>query len=546
MNASETSATDAEVQPDGLFRPPALSEWIFACALVVLLFCINLATYNRYPNVWCDEVWFSEPAVNEVLHGTFTTSTWQFQPANTFPTVNCPLYQLALVPWLKVTGTSLLAVRSFNYLILGISAWLLWFASWRMKIIASPLARLLLLFILHLGYGISFAYRCSRPDMIGLLFLALLFLSFLIRRRPLRFVSQFVLAALLVWIGLQVALFAAFAAGLGWILLRRVTFRELMVLALGMITGLCSVLAFFAQKGVLQYFLPMVFGWLGKNYAHEPHVSAVRKILTLAKYSAGTYFDDFTMLLLSAGLVLFLLAARHRFTANTRKLLVFALILVFGVPPLFYLAGHYMFYYAYARFVPASVAFFAAASELGLFWLSANATQSARLAPQWLRPVSYLLLLGAAALGLPLRLAFTVASAELEPRSKMQATLKAALHKDDIVFCDNGPFFEVKKASDIVYGIYYSSAFLHEHIQGHDFSPEEKNSINVLVIRPELADYTTNYFGSRWEPVGQPFGDLQDLGKLASVPIIGSRLAHYAQQPQTQRYQIQVFRKQAP
>src|SRR5437879_2973228 len=94
-----------------------------ACLAAVLgaLLCFNLATYNEYPEVWTDEVWWSEPAVNWVTNGSFTTSVWQGQPANTFPTINCPLYMLALAPWLSLFGTSVLAIRSFNYVLLGIA-----------------------------------------------------------------------------------------------------------------------------------------------------------------------------------------------------------------------------------------------------------------------------------------------------------------------------------------------------------------------------------------------------------------------------------------
>jgi hypothetical protein len=34
--------------------------------LIIGIFVINLLTYNYYPNVWCDEPTFSEPAINLV------------------------------------------------------------------------------------------------------------------------------------------------------------------------------------------------------------------------------------------------------------------------------------------------------------------------------------------------------------------------------------------------------------------------------------------------------------------------------------------------
>jgi len=104
-------------------------------------------------------------------------------------------------------------------------------------------------------------------------------------------------------------------------------------------------------------------------------------------------------------------------------------------------------------------------------------------------------------------------------------------------------FFEVKKKASIVYGKNYSSAFLQLHIQGHDFNPEEKRSINVLVIRPEQAEFATNFFGGGWQLANGPFGDTQNFSGLERLPVIGSRLAHYGAQPQTQRYRLQIFRR---
>jgi hypothetical protein len=94
-----------------------------------------------------------------------------------------------------------------------------------------------------------------------------------------------------------------------------------------------------------------------------------------------------------------------------------------------------------------------------------------------------------------------------------------------------------------VYDKNYSSTFLHEHIQGHDFTPEEKRSISILIIRPDQAQFTTNFFGGEWQAIGAPFGDSQDFSQLARLPLIGSELAHYGTQPQTERYRLQILRR---
>src|SRR5207249_3575628 len=239
---------------------PSHREWVSVLVFLSAFLVFNLVTYNQYPAVWCDEVSFSEPAINWVLHGSFTTTVWQFQPPNTFPTVNCPLYSLALAPWLATAGTSLLAVRSFNYTLMAAAAFLLWLASWSYGLVRSARLRLTMLALLHLGYGMSYAYRCSRPDIIGLVCLLLLLLAFLIRRPRVRATALLVLAGLTIWSGLQVALFAWFAFFAAWLLFKRVRFRELVVISFGMALGVESLAWFLSSKGVLSYFLPPVIG----------------------------------------------------------------------------------------------------------------------------------------------------------------------------------------------------------------------------------------------------------------------------------------------
>jgi len=530
-------------EPNGIvlpdIRPPGW-EWNSVLMLVGSFFIFNLYTYNYYPNVWCDEVWFSEPAVNFVQNGSFTTTTWQFQPGHTFPTVNCPLYSMALTIWLKVTGTTLLSVRSFNFALMGVAGLLIWLISWRFGLIKTSSARLLMLAVLHLGYGISFGYRCSRPDILGLVCLSLLVLSFQFHRRLIREGCLFALAALTMWIGLQVSLFAWFACAMAWLLLRRIGFRELIVLSMGMLLGLISVLLLFHAKGVLAYFLPMVVGWLGKRYAHSPHLPLSARCFTVIRDSLASYVDDFTTLALTIGLFIALVLAWKRFRPASRAFLSYVLVLVFATPVLFNLVGHYAFYYSYVRFVPAILAFFAAWSDLGPN-LSVSSYQRTALC------LVYSAALAAAiGLGLPMRLAITFATSSIDSRSETQRLVNASLRADDVVFMDHAAFFEVKNAVETVYDKNYSSSFLRQHIQGHDFTADEKRSINVLIIRPEEANFTTNYFGGAWQRIGSPFGDMQDFSKRARVPLIGPRLVHYGAQPQTERYQLQIFRRGSP
>jgi hypothetical protein len=518
---------------------PPRWEWAALFLLLGGFLGFNLYTYNDYPNVWCDEVWFSEPAVNLIQHGNFTTTTWQFQPANTFPTVNCPLYSMTLVPWLKLTGTSLLSVRSLNYSLMAVAGFLVWLISWRFDLVKTSALRLFMVAILHLGYGISFAYRCSRPDILGLICLALLALCFQFRARTKRDCYLFVLSAMTVWIGLQVSLFAWFAAATAWLFLRRNLFRELIVLSVGMACGLLSVLLFFASHGVLSYFLPMVVGWLGKRYAHAPQLPLSTRLFTVLRDSLASSVDDFTTLVLILGLVIVLALSWKRLRVRFLGWMIF---LILATPLLFNLVGHYAFYYSYARFVPATLAFFAGWSALGHDIIQPFPAIRLHL----LRLTCIATIVAAALVGLPMRIFVTLASSQLKPRSELQRFVNSSVRSDDVAFVDDALFFEVKSTASIVYGKNYSSSFLQLHIQGHDFNPEEKRSINVLVIRPEQAEFATNFFGGMWQLESGPFGDTQDFSRLAGLPLIGPRLVHYGTQPQTQRYSLQIFRRVVP
>src|SRR5215472_7747010 len=141
------------------------------------MLALNLVSYNQYPSVWCDEVLYSEAAINLVRHHSYIAVAYEFQPPNTFPIVNCPLYGLTMIPWLKATGTSLLAVRAFNYVLMTLAAFLLWVAGWRFGWVRSPLARLVMVVVVFAGYGMSFAYRSCRPDILGMVCLLALLLS---------------------------------------------------------------------------------------------------------------------------------------------------------------------------------------------------------------------------------------------------------------------------------------------------------------------------------------------------------------------------------
>src|SRR5439155_17356330 len=88
-------------------------------------------------------------------------------------------------------------------------------------------------------------------------------------------------SAVTVWIGLQVSLFAGFAALAAWLIFRRPVVREMLVISLSMFGSAVLMLLLFAWKGVLSTFLLLTMGILGKHYMHGPQLTPVAKIFKL-------------------------------------------------------------------------------------------------------------------------------------------------------------------------------------------------------------------------------------------------------------------------
>ncbi len=146
-------------------NPFGSREFLYAMIISVALLALDLASFSLFPTCWCDEVSFSEPAINLALHGRFETSVWPAQPAGTFWAANTPMYPLVLAGWIKIFGQTLLAVRSLNYFLIALSCLGVWFVACRFQLSHNRGSRLLLIPLVHLAYGVSFAYRSSRPDI---------------------------------------------------------------------------------------------------------------------------------------------------------------------------------------------------------------------------------------------------------------------------------------------------------------------------------------------------------------------------------------------
>src|ERR1700722_15066553 len=99
----------------------AANEGLVIAGFALALLGVNLWTALWYPTNWMDEGMFSDPAIN-YLRGEGLTSTVWWQSRELTWSGNVPLYTLALIPWFKLVGVSLVKARTVNYLIISVTA----------------------------------------------------------------------------------------------------------------------------------------------------------------------------------------------------------------------------------------------------------------------------------------------------------------------------------------------------------------------------------------------------------------------------------------
>ena len=496
-------------------------------------YLLNFITLGLYPVVWADDILWTEPAINLIRTGHFTTSVFQMQPADTFWAAQSPLYPLVLSLWLRVTGFSLVAIKSFNLLLVLAAAFLAWMAAWKFRLVNRPWARMAIVPLIWMGYGMSFAYRSSRPDMAGLISLLALWLAFASRSRW-RPGWIFLAAAMTSWVGVQVALYASWACLLAKWLFGEVKWRDVFLTGAGIVCGAVSLLLFYQYHGAVQYFFASLTQAANEHTTWGAAPNYLGSIPRRLKGIWNSYYMDFSVLPLLAGLAVLRGLARGGFSPGVARGIKYLLAVFITIPILFNFTGHFAFYYAYMLYVPIVLAFAAAYADVA--WRTGLQAQLAR----WIFPAG---LMAAMLIGLPLRLFLSTTFCEVVPRAEYLREIEKHVRAEDVVFCDYPAFFEAKQAVQRVYSPMYARYFVNLSPRGHEFSEVEKQGLTVLIVRPERIDDLSRYFGGSWTPVSAPFGDSLNGAAIAKVPVIGARLQNHFAAPQMSRYQLQVFRR---
>ncbi|MES2924203.1 MAG: hypothetical protein V4819_21815 [Verrucomicrobiota bacterium] len=497
---------------------PNVRELVCALLISAFLLVIDLSTFHLFPTPWPDDISFSEPAINLATRGALDTFVWPAQPSGTFWTANTPLYPLILSGWIEVAGFSLFAIRSFNYLLISIACIGVWMLALRFGICRSMWARLSLIPMIHLGYGVSFAYRSSRPDILGLLILLLYVYSLTITRTTRRRTLCTACAIAAVWTGPQLGILigagALLALTLGWIA-RTDVVATIIGGSLGAVSFFLTLLAFDA---VPNFMASVALGRTGGIGIEIPVLMKLRKCLV-------AYVSDYSFVPIFSAAVCLAAAGWPAFDRQVRKQLVFLASWISMIPWLLNFTSNYGYYYSYMLHVPAC-------------WSLVLVFDRVRFATR--RPKALVgafigAILVGTAVGLPLRLAIALHEVDFMPRAAIATTLQNHLRATDTVLSDNATFFEVKAIAPLVFGEYY------HRLGGMNVS--EKASLTALVLYPKDFESVSSSVGGEWEAVGDTFGDVRLPDAGSTPPMLTKLLDRYFSSPQMIRAPLQVYRR---
>ncbi len=458
--------------------------------LLGLWFAVNLATLERAPTVWLDEVLFTDPAIHWVQGRGLTSTAWP-QPPGTPALLNGPLYTLLLCGWLKAwtlagAGPGVSVVRGLNLALAAVAAVWLWCLVRRRGAVASPWLRLGGVAVLLCANGVSAAYRSGRYDMVGLLLLVALGSSVERgRSSKVNLVALLVLGGLVPFAGLYLVPYCLLLA-VGAVLCGGREWLQRVVPALvGLAAGGVALVGMHLWFGTFPYFLAFTRKESGTPIA-----------LKLSEIPANIVRDLSVVPLLGFLGVCLVVHLRRRDVplACLGRRLPWALLgLLAGivVPASMTLAGKYPRFYSWMVFVPVLATVLcsleracrmpeqrAPGSAWGAGWLA------------WLGAVA----LGASlALGLPLRTLVCVREWAERDYREVSEFVQAQLRPGDRVLVGYSAYYPVTQVADTWY--------LPE-VLGYT-PPADVAAITCIIEGPDYAGWMVPRLGGEWQKVAE-------------------------------------------
>jgi MFS family permease len=444
-------------------------EWIWVALMLFVFFTINVLTADRYPFPFFDEAFYTEPAVNYVTGHGFTANV-PGENAPVFYFYSGPAYPALLIPWLKVFGISIRSVRSINFVYMAVTALLIWSAVKRTGIVLSPRWRLLLVSMLICDYSIICSYRCGRYDCLGMLVLAFAFWSFSFKSGALRLTALAIAGAASPWVGLPLLPLEAVLGGtlLAFTLFRY--WREVCTFYAGVVAGALGLIAFFASRGVLQYFLQFA-------YSPTKQFWFVPGLLRGEFRHSNTLPKDFSLPLVLSSAVLLAVVLYGNRSLRLCSPLMYGLIFVPVLGLTMVLVSHFPTYYGWMAYAPLAIC------------VCGSLDLDLRVG---IRRLAVGLCVLASIVGVGLHVLACARDWKDRDYSKVSRFVASNIRSDDRVFIDPQAYYPAKLTGAAIY--FWDP--------GSQMSSAQKSRLTACVIGPDRLGLLKE-FGGTWHSTGE-------------------------------------------
>jgi hypothetical protein len=466
--------------------------------IVSIFFAVNIYTSSKSPTVWVDEVAYSDPAVNFVTNGKFTSTAWGTQGPNEIWAGNVPLHQLILIGWLEAFGISPTSIRSINYFFVIIGVFLLWLAM-RKKNLSSPSLRLTATILLLCGQGVTFSYRSGRPDMIGFLLVCAGAAAMLYRTKT-RYGLLTIIGALTPWAGLQFVPYVALLCGCILFWNKKLFLKTALPVAGGGIAGTAGLVLFYRFNSVWDDFIQSVF----------PH-TAGNPVNTFSGIRLYTGDLSYLIVLISTILIILYYLVRDKKLSSLKYVFEYCALIGVLTPITLYTLGKYPQYYTWMAYLPLVVGVCLQASSIHWnqwkMWLGIG-------------------LVGAASIWLPARIGITLLQWDSRSYEPIEQLAGKTISEKDTVYAANQAYYGAKRNASVVY--------LPGSLQESRRSEDERirsYSINKVIIDPRKSENLFSMLGGEWEQlaeIGENAKRKEILGRKLASPY---RLATYVRLP---------------
>ncbi|MGA3159758.1 MAG: hypothetical protein ABSC77_00970 [Terracidiphilus sp.] len=447
--------------------PAMHRELLYVLLFLVTFLVFNASTATLYPYPHIDETTFAEPAI-AYLHG-------QGFGIHHFPQ-NFSLYSFLLVPWIQLFGFSMRSVRSAEVFFMTATFGIVWSAVMRFNFVSRFSYRILMLFLLATEFGILVSCRIGRYDGFGACLFSLLFWSMSVKRPILRLTLLFAICLFLPWAGLQYLPVLFTAGAVLFMFFRGCYWKEIMTSFLGAGVGGAGLISALFVSGRLP------------EYLHFIHTQKYLGLKMLAVWFRSGHLEhsniipvDYSLpFLLAAAVVLAIYLLRQKII-QWRSVLPFTLAYCALLFCILLVSSKFPTYYSYMVTIPLAVAVCH-----GLSLCRSNSVKYA----------AWMLCFLCASAGVGINAAVYADNWQDRSYNRVEKFVSSVVRADDIAFVDYAPYYAARmKTRDVFSPIPDWDIF-------QLMSAEQRNSITVVLVRPEKVEMAIRGLGGAWYPTG--------------------------------------------